>query len=101
MAYIHFTGRVPCGFLIVRDGGDPRCEQDTVMVDLDYDFPGIASRMGYVPCDCGDTDGTVDCAHKTALQMVGEAYAHICEREDEQFTELDEYLPEGGDHAAA
>ncbi|GAF90789.1 unnamed protein product [marine sediment metagenome] len=93
MAYIHFDSQwTPCGFMIVRDGGNPRSEQDTLLVEIDYDYPGIASRMGYVPCDCGDTDGTVDCAHKTATQMIGEARQWIKDHEGKSFAELDEYI---------
>jgi hypothetical protein len=51
-----------------------RDETRTVLVQSDWDYPGLASNLGFVPCpDCGFTDGTVDCAHKTASQMIAEA----------------------------
>lgn len=48
-----------------------------ILVQLDYDFCGIASSFGWSPCDCGDTDGTVDCEHKTADQMISEARKYL------------------------
>lgn len=41
-----------------------------VIVQTDWDYPGTASTFGYVPCECGETDGTVDCEHKTATEMI-------------------------------
>lgn len=93
MAYVHFdSSYAPCGFLIVPDNGDPYAD-DTVLIQTDWDYPGVASRMGLVPCDCGATDGTVDCAHKTASDMITAAYDHISDHAGETFSELDEYLP--------
>jgi hypothetical protein len=43
-------------------------------IQTDWDYPGLASRLGFVPCGCGATDGTVDCDHKTATQMISEAF---------------------------
>lgn len=49
-------------------------EDETVLIQTDWDFPGVATTFGWVPCDkCRETDGTVDCAHKTASQMIAEA----------------------------
>jgi len=48
-----------------------------VLVQTDWDFPGIASTFGWIPCPCGRTDGTVDCAHKTASDMIAEARAFL------------------------
>jgi hypothetical protein len=39
----------------------------------DWDYPGLASNFGYVPCECRATDGTVDCPHKSATEMIGAA----------------------------
>jgi hypothetical protein len=97
MAYIYRDKHyVPVGFLIVRDGADPysTIPGDTRVVDTDWDYPGVASRMGFVPCDCGATDGTVDCPHKTATEMITAAANHIDDHEGESFPELDEYLNE-------
>jgi hypothetical protein len=73
----------PCCYLICRvlnpDAGegrydwDTRDEGNTVLVQTDWDFPGLASSFGWKPCECGSTDGTVDCAHKTATEMITEA----------------------------
>jgi hypothetical protein len=41
-----------------------------VWVGEDWDFPCVARNFGFVPCDCGETDGTVDCPHKTATDMI-------------------------------
>ena len=49
--------------LVDEDGND-------ILIQTDWDFPGVASSFGFVPCDCGDTDGTVDCAHQTASDMI-------------------------------
>ena len=93
MAYIHFDSvYAPCSFLIVRDGADPRDEPDSIVVQTDWDYPGIASRMGFVPCDCGATDGTVDCPHKTAGDMIAAAFDFIEARDGESYSELDDYF---------
>ena len=41
---------------------------------LDWDFPGLASTFGWTPCPCGTTDGTIDCEHRTAGEMIAEAH---------------------------
>ena len=95
-AYIYFdSSYAPCGFLIVKEGASPYSDKkgDTCLIQTDWDFPGVASRMGYVPCGkCGATDGTVNCCHKTVNQMINEAYEFIQEKEGELFEELSEYL---------
>ena len=99
MAYIYFDSTyAPCAFLIVRDGGDPYKEQDTVLIQTDWDYPGVAGRMGFSLCH-SDTDGTVDCpvCGKTAGDMISSAYDHIADHAGERFVELDEYLPQIGD----
>lgn len=46
----------------------------SLLMQVDYDYPCLASHMGKIPCEeCSETDGTVDCKHKTASQMIGEA----------------------------
>jgi hypothetical protein len=49
----------------------------TLLIQTDWDYPGTASSFGWSPCDCGSTDGTVDCAHKTASQMIAEAGEYL------------------------
>ncbi len=44
-----------------------------LLIQTDWDFPGIATAFGWRPCPCGHTDGTVNCAHKTVSQMIAEA----------------------------
>lgn len=97
MAFPYFDSRyAPCGFLIVRDGADPYSADpaDSALIQSDWDFPGVASSTGFVPCDCGATDGTVDCAHKLAGDMIGAAYDWLADRAGQSFPDLDEYLSE-------
>lgn len=70
----------PCCYLICRVHGKPgsydwdtRDEDNTVLVQTDFDWPGLASTFGWCPCECGETDGTVDCPHKTASEMIDSA----------------------------
>lgn len=96
MAFVHFDGSyAPCGFLIVADGADPYAD-DAVLIQTDWDHPSVASSMGWIPCECGGTDGTVDCkaCGRTASDMIAEAYDFIRERDGESFPTLDEYLIE-------
>ncbi len=47
-----------------------------VLVQVDWDYPSVASTFGWIPCDCGDgsTDGTVDCpCGRTAGEMIESA----------------------------
>ena len=52
-----------------------------VLIQTDWEYPKTASYFGYCPCDCGATDGTVDCAHKTASEMIGEAAQFIIDND--------------------
>jgi len=103
MAYVFFdSGYVPCGFLIVKDNGDPYSEQDTVLIQTDWDFPPVAQRMGFTLksdhelCkeNCCETDGTVNCniCGKSCSDFISEAYDYINDHEGETFEELDEYF---------
>jgi hypothetical protein len=56
--------------VVAEDGRD-------ILIQTDFDYPGIASTFGWSPCECGATDGTVDCRHKTASQMIAEAQAFL------------------------
>ena len=42
----------------------------TVLIQNDWNYPGVAGHMGWVPCKCGETDGTIDCKHHTAHDMI-------------------------------
>lgn len=45
----------------------------SILIQSDYDFPGIASTFGWQSCSCGTTDGTIDCPHQTVAEMIAEA----------------------------
>ncbi|MEK7994524.1 MAG: hypothetical protein AAB403_12035 [Planctomycetota bacterium] len=45
----------------------------SILIQTDYDFPGVASSFGWCACHCGETDGTVDCPHRTASAMIAAA----------------------------
>ena len=59
-------------------------------VQSDWDWAGLASRLGWVPCECGRTDGTVDCEHQAVSDMLSSAFDYLSEREGEVF-ELSDY----------
>lgn len=43
----------------------------SMFVQRDVEFPCMAALLGFVPCtECRDTDGTVDCDHHTAIDMI-------------------------------
>lgn len=94
MAYIHFDShRAPCGFLIVATGADPADDSRTTLVQTDWDYPGIAGRLGWIPCPCGATDGTIDCEHRKAVGMIAEAFDRLHDHDGEDSPELDDCLP--------
>jgi len=62
--------REHCSFLITLLDEN---KEPSILVQTDWEYPAFASDLGWSPCDCGDTDGTVDCKHKTASQMICEA----------------------------
>lgn len=93
MLYIHFDRRyAPAGFLIVRDGAAPM--EDSVLIQSDWDYPSVASRTGFVPCECGATDGTIDCPHHTASEMISAAYEWLEARDGQSFPDLADYFSE-------
>ena len=104
MAYVYFdSSYAPCSFLIVPDGGDPYDEGTTQLCQTSWDYPGVASRMGWslsaVPakdnsgCQHRSTDGTVDCpCGATSLDFITSAGNYIREHEEEEYPDLDEYL---------
>jgi hypothetical protein len=69
----------------------------TVLVQTDWDFPGVASRLGWVACECGFTDGTVDCEHKKASDMIQDARLHLDASDGVPCDELADYF-QGADH---
>jgi hypothetical protein len=54
-------------FLIIADNGR------SLLVQNDWELPNLASTFGWSPCSCGATDGTIDCDHRTAGEMIAEA----------------------------
>lgn len=54
-------------------------------VQTDWNYPSLAASIGFVPCECGATDGTVDCVHKTATQMISAAFDYLAERDGQSF----------------
>lgn len=59
-------GPVSTFLLKATDGG-------SILIQTDYDFPGVASTFGWQPCSCGATDGTIACPHRTTAEMIAEA----------------------------
>ncbi len=48
-----------------RDGGEE------ALYISDWDRPSLASMFGWEPCPfCRETDGTIDCKHRTASAMI-------------------------------
>lgn len=93
MAHVIFDRvRAPAAFLIVRSGGSVDREADTVLVQSDWGWSGVARRMGWIPCPCGATDGTVDCDHNTAAGMLAHALDHIEAHAGEDFGDLNDYF---------
>jgi hypothetical protein len=71
-----------CGtFLLVPQRGQK------ILVQADWDFPGLAVTFGWSPCSCGATDGTVDCDHRVADEMIADARdflaAHVGDTTDD------------------
>jgi hypothetical protein len=54
-------------FCIVAQNGRKR------LVQIDSDLPLLAATFGWSPCFCGATDGTIDCEHRTAHEMIADA----------------------------
>jgi hypothetical protein len=41
----------------------------SLLVQIDWDFSDLAASFGWTACECGETDETVDCPHRTASDM--------------------------------
>ena len=69
------SGQFGWDYLVVNDETG-----ESILIQTDWDYPGIASTFGFIPCECGETDGTVDCPHKSATEMINEArdYLNSC-----------------------
>jgi hypothetical protein len=55
------------------DCGCRKLKSADILIQSDWDYPGVASIFGWVACECGTTDGTISCAHKTASEMILDA----------------------------
>jgi hypothetical protein len=49
----------------------------SVLLQSDWDFPKAASLFGFVPCPCGQTDGTIRCPHRAPREMIEHALAFL------------------------
>ena len=67
------------GCILISNDRDDR----TVLMQVDYDYPGLASAFGWQPC-CDATDGTVDCSHKNAGEHIHDAYEFLMAHEGEE-----------------
>ena len=56
----------------------------SIYIQLDYDWPGTASSFGFQACECGETDGTIDCSHRTASDMIQAARLWLDDHEGEE-----------------
>jgi hypothetical protein len=71
-----------CFGLYACETGDGHARSDYVQfVQFDWDYAGLASALGWVPCECGRTDGTFPCAHRSVSQMLAEAFDYLAERD--------------------
>ena len=59
-------------------------------VQTDWEHASLASTLGWTPCECGATDGTVACAHRTVSDMLSEAFDYLAEHDGEIF-DLSDY----------
>ena len=55
-----------CTFILLADNGR------SILVQSG-DLPDLATIFGWSPCSCGSTDGTVDCDHRSACEMIADA----------------------------
>lgn len=58
---------------------------DVQFIQSDWDYAGLASSLGWIPCKCGRTDGTVNCEHRTVSEMLSEAFDYLAERDGQTF----------------
>ena len=91
MAYVQFEPD-ECAFLIVQDGADIHDQSKTILVQEDWDWPGIAWAMGWEPCSCGRHGWHDCCPHMTAREMITGAGEFIRAHAGESFDALDEYF---------
>ena len=74
------SGQFGWDYLLVNEK-----DETVALIQTDWDYPGIASNLGFVPCDCGATDGTIDCAHHSAMDMIRAAQTFLDDHIGESF----------------
>lgn len=69
-----------CGYTLKGPNGKK------VSVQVDYEFPALASHFGWAPC-CGLTDGTVECPvhHTKVSDMISQAIDVLSQHDGYQF----------------
>ncbi len=70
-----------CYLLTAEDGRE-------VLIQTDWDYPGTAANLGFIPCECGTTDGTVDCRcprKRKAGDMISAAADFLDDHDGESF----------------
>lgn len=72
-------------------------ESQTLYIQSDWEYAGLASSMGWCPCECGFTDGTVDCEHRKVGDMLAEAQEWIDDHLGEVFEDPGYFEYEGDD----
>ncbi len=56
-----------------------------LFVQSDWDYASLACSLGWSPCECGRSDGTVNCEHWTASEMLADAFDFLSEYDGECF----------------
>ena len=77
----------PCAILVRND-----TDERTVLIQLDWDYPSLASTFGWQP------DGTIDCSHKTASEHIREAFTFLRSHEGEEAEDSGYFADHEGDH---
>ena len=71
----------PIGYLVTLID-DYQPTDKTVLIQTDWEYPSLASTFGFVTCWCGETDGTENCPHRTAVEMITAAADFLREHID-------------------
>jgi len=66
-----------CPCKVVKLDSEMNQTDESILIQTDWDYPGIASTFGWIPCTCGETDGTIDCSHHTVSEMIQNARQYI------------------------
>ena len=56
-------------YMLINESTD-----EELFIATDWDFPGLATHFGWEACPfCRETDGTIDCKHRSASAMIQSA----------------------------